>query len=138
MTKDFEKRNAEIADLRKKGMKLKEIADAYGISRERIRQICIKEKRKEEKRNNGELDTRLSNRLYLALKRAGILTEEELFHALENEPYLCAHDVGEVSRKELEEFTHCKIEDMGTRKLRYGSGPYSIYGLAHVYRIASE
>lgn len=132
MTKDLEKRNAEIADLRKKGMKLKEIADAYGITIERIRQICIKEKRKEEKRkeeNNGELDTRLSNRLYLALKRAGILTEEELFHALENEPYLCARNVGEVSRKELEEFTHCKIEDMG-RKLRYGS--------AHVYRIAPE
>ena len=42
-----EERNKEIYKARKNGAKLQELADKYGLNKERIRQICNREERYE-------------------------------------------------------------------------------------------
>ena len=43
-------RNRKICEERKAGLKLQEIADRYGINKERVRQICLREERLEQRR----------------------------------------------------------------------------------------
>lgn len=41
MQNKTEKRNAKIKELREKGLTLQDIGNKYGLTRERVRQICL-------------------------------------------------------------------------------------------------
>ena len=71
------KRNEEIKLLRDSGMTLAEIGKRYGLSRERIRQICTF--KTDKLPFDGEITTTLSN----VLRRYGIETKEQLIKELE-------------------------------------------------------
>lgn len=47
MQEDKSERNKRIYEERKAGYKLQDLAERYGVNKERIRQICLKEERRE-------------------------------------------------------------------------------------------
>lgn len=80
-------RNRRIYEERKAGLKLQEIADRYGIGKERVRQICLREERLERhrryNRRYGTYDSinnlkRAKERFYSFCKwRSRQITEED-------------------------------------------------------------
>ena len=58
---EYKERNRRIYEERKAGLKLHEIAERYGINKERVRQICLKEERLERRRRYNRRGGTLSN-----------------------------------------------------------------------------
>ena len=54
-TPQMRERNLEIMEMRKTGMTLKAIGQRYGICAETVRQILLRQKRIEEKRQRGRI-----------------------------------------------------------------------------------
>lgn len=79
-----EQRDNEIYARRKAGRTYKSLSSEFGISLERVRQICEKAKRREEREEKGnEFDNRICSlnhgiRIYNALVRGGVRTFEDL------------------------------------------------------------
>lgn len=127
MTETNVKRNNEIVNERALGKTYREIGEKYGLSTNRIMQICKKaeaikrhrervakimaEQAEKEKYldENGRLDG-LSIRLFNAIRRGGAETKKELVEMLCSEDGIEVRNVGSKSIAELEEFVGFKIE----------------------------
>lgn len=99
---DVEKkrRNEDIISMRKNGHTLEEISNIFGLTKERIRQICLREenkkKAKEKYKDFAELTTRTRN----AILRAGVKDKPDLIRKLK--AGFTVTNIGEKSIEELE------------------------------------
>lgn len=127
MTETNVKRNNEIVNERALGKTYREIGEKYGLSANRIMQICNKaeaikryreratkimaEQAEHEKYidENGRLDG-LSPRLFNAIRRGGAETKKELVEMLCSENGISVSNVGDKMIAELEEFVGFNIE----------------------------
>lgn len=96
-------RNENIKIDRKNGMSYAEISRKYGISLERVRQICLK------KEYDGELKG-LSLRVRYALNRAGVMSKQQLIEYLDEDGRLFVRNIGAKGIAELETLTGMKFE----------------------------
>jgi hypothetical protein len=108
-------RNEAIYVERKRGTTFAEIGKRYGISKERVRQICIKEERKEMLKRGctewplsdfaeyGQLGIRICNAIF----RSGIKTKEELIGMVKSEKIARVRNIGAYSV-----YTICKRYDI--------------------------
>ena len=96
-------RNENIKIDRKNGMSYAEISRKYGISLERVRQICLK------KEYDGELKG-LSLRVRHALNRAGVMSKQQLIEYLDEDGRLFVRNIGAKGIAELETLTGMKFE----------------------------
>lgn len=80
---DYTKRKEEIKRLRNEGKTYKEIGSMFGISISRARDIYRKTLREEERAEEYKLMGRLPVRYFLALKRAGVDSDEKLIEMIE-------------------------------------------------------
>ena len=119
-------RRKNIYDLRQSGRTLSEIGVIYGISKERVRQIYVKECRKKRafEQNQFRLcicppnpmlkecctfqqmwgKSAVASRAYNALRRAGIKTNEELVLRYEKDKCLGIRGVGTVASEYIGEY----------------------------------
>lgn len=81
---DLEERNKQIIKMRKNGHTFAEVAKRFGLSKERVHQICTRDKAKKERKERigdfWELSTRVSN----LLLRNNIRTKKHLIQLLES------------------------------------------------------
>ena len=137
MSETKRKRNNEIVNERLAGRTYRSIGEEYGLSTNRVRQICEKEnaikKRQERLKEirrehaerekyldeHGRLDG-LTPRLYNAVRRGGADTKDELVDMLCSEDGIEVRNVGSKSIAELEEFVGFKIE----RVMKYTTTHY--------------
>lgn len=137
MSETKRKRNNEIVNERLAGRTYRSIGEEYGLSTNRVRQICEKEnaikryqERMKKKRivqaerekyldEHGRLDE-LTPRLYNAVRRGGADTKDELVDMLCSEDGIEVRNVGSKSIAELEELVGFKIE----RVMKYTTTQY--------------
>lgn len=137
MSETKRKRNNEIVNERLAGRTYRSIGEEYGLSTNRVRQICEKEnaikryqERMKKKRivqaerekyldEHGRLDG-LTPRLYNAVRRGGADTKDELVDMLCSEDGIEVRNVGSKSIAELEELVGFKIE----RVMKYTTTQY--------------
>ena len=86
-------RNDEIYELRKSGMTLQAIGNRYGISRERVRQICYKKDKRTQRCSWFPVRNKDEARICTMLNRAGIETLDE-FLALNLDDVLSIRGIG--------------------------------------------
>ena len=137
MSETKRKRNNEIVNERLAGRTYRSIGEEYGLSTNRVRQICEKEnaiKRYQERMkgkrillaerekyldDHGRLDE-LTPRLYNAVRCGGADTKDELVEMLCSKDGIEVRNVGSKSIAELEEFVGFKIE----RVMKYTTTHY--------------
>lgn len=105
------RRNQEIYEMRLSGLSLSIVASRYGLSRERIRQICAKFDRREEKRARIEADginlmrdLPLNTRLFSAIERLDAIEMpvEEFCEKFSYSEFLLMPNIGPLSLKLLD------------------------------------
>jgi DNA-directed RNA polymerase alpha subunit len=99
-------RNERIFIQRERGDTYKEIAVLFGISPERVRQICSREKRRFERRQSVPtlktlVSKRLQNALQYNLYNQNLLENPEQIAALGSQKILRIRNIGRKSIKEL-------------------------------------
>ncbi len=106
------KRNLEIYELRKRGITFQKIANYYGISVERVRQIYRSEKFKNEEldKNDIALCMELSNRTINCLRRSDIKTKDYLVELLNDKNGAGVYGIGENGILEIEKFVGFEID----------------------------
>lgn len=137
MSETKRNRNNEIVNERLAGRTYRSIGEEYGLSTNRVRQICEKEnaikryqERMKKKRivqaerekyldEHGRLDG-LTPRIYNAVRRGGADTKDELVDMLCSEDGIEVRNVGSKSIAELEELVGFKIE----RVMKYTTTQY--------------
>lgn len=137
MSETKRKRNNEIVNERLAGRTYRSIGDEYGLSTNRVRQICekenailkrqerLKEIRREQAEREKYLDEHgrldgLTARLYNAVRCGGADTKDKLVEMLCSEDGIEVINVGSKSIAELEEFVGFKIE----RVMKYTTTSY--------------
>lgn len=137
MAETNQKRNTEIFNERLAGRTYKSIGDEYGLSTNRVKQICDREmvlmereSRLEQKRlqqeerdkyldEHGRLDA-LTPRLYYRILRGGADTKDKLVEMLCSENGIEVKYVGNKGIAELEAFVGFRIK----RVMKYTTTPY--------------
>ena len=137
MSETKRKRNNEIVNERLAGRTYRSIGEEYGLSTNRVRQICekenaikkrqerLKEIRREQAEREKYLDEHgrldgLTPRLYNAVRGGGADTKDELVKMLCSKDGIEVINVGSKSIAELEEFVGFKIE----RVMKYATTRY--------------
>ena len=110
----LKERNQQIAKLRQEGRTYSEIAKIFGISLERVAQICRHEEREERLRQNYPEMIKLSKRARKAALRMGIHNRREMKDWLEkhkNLGLMKLPDVGAKTAAEMEKWMEDAKDD---------------------------
>ena len=112
------KRNLEIYELRKRGITFQKIANYFGISVERVRQIYRSEKFKNEEIDKNDIVhcMELSVRTINCLRRSDIKTKDYLVELLNDKNGAGVYGIGENGILEIEKFVGFEID---SKKAKY-------------------
>ena len=118
----YSKRNLEVREMRKKGMKLREIGEKTGLTTERVRQICV------------ALDLReqpTDDPMYNALEEAATKMGKSPVRA-----YNCLHRVGIYTLEDAAKYTDeqlLRIRNLGQGSLDIIREAQAVLGLPELF-----
>lgn len=102
---DYSKRNQEIRADRQSGLTLAEVAKKHGVSKERVRQICLSIERSESMKNDS-----LWNRLLVAAIAIGGYDESQIvraYNCIKRTAFSLHMPFEQVPREQWSEIRNC-------------------------------